>query len=175
MAFTVEDGTGLTNANAYITVAEFKAFHDDRGNDYATDFPDDAAIQKAIVSATDYIDNNNSFKGCREFPENPQALAFPRTDICYDGEELPTVPNQLKNACAEYAIRATPGTTLQPDPEIDDSGRVVTKVKEVIGPIEEEKEWSDSSSANFIIKHPYPEADNWLKPLTKNSNRLYRA
>lgn len=169
MAFVVEDGTGLDDANAYITVQEFKDYHDDRGNDYSTFGsapPTDQEIEKSIVSATDYIDNNfgSSFMGCREFPENPQALYFPRTNIWVDGQQLPNIPTQLKNATAEYAFRALSGSSLENDPVYDDSGRTVIEKKEVIGPIEEEVKYSDDNS--YVITRRYPGADKWLRSLT---------
>jgi hypothetical protein len=51
--FTVQNDAGTAaNANAYITLAFFKQYMDDRGRVY----PVDAAVQLGIVKATDYID-----------------------------------------------------------------------------------------------------------------------
>ena len=49
MAFVVEDGTALSNATAYISVATFDSHHTDRNNESATDGTyDDIQKQGAI-------------------------------------------------------------------------------------------------------------------------------
>jgi hypothetical protein len=174
-SFTVEDGTGLDDANSYQSVQDFKDYHDSRGNDYAsivTTDPDD--IEKALVSATDYIDEiyGGRVKGVREFPLNPQALLYPRTGLYYDGECLPTLPIQLFNAVNEYAFVALT-QALAPIPVIDSSGRTVIGNKVVVGPIEKDLRFNEGSS--FIITRPYPKADKWMKPLIFSSNRTIRA
>lgn len=50
-------------ANAYISVDQFKQYHNSRGNDYS-DSPVES-IQYAIVKATDYIDQKYRFKGVK--------------------------------------------------------------------------------------------------------------
>ena len=76
MTFTVEDETGLEDANAYITIDEFEAYWDDRG--YNSSAVSDGNKQIAIIKATDYIENRfrECFKGVPEF--TIQALSFPR-------------------------------------------------------------------------------------------------
>jgi hypothetical protein len=66
MAFTVEDGTGIKSANAYVTVQELKDYHADRGNTVTGGAGDQ---QKALVKATDYLDKRFGprFKGIRQY------------------------------------------------------------------------------------------------------------
>lgn len=64
MALKVQNSQGtVVGANAYITLAEFKSYHDDRGNDYSG-FTD-PKISAAIVLATDYLDTRFSFLGVK--------------------------------------------------------------------------------------------------------------
>ncbi|RKX23984.1 MAG: hypothetical protein DRP45_09205 [Candidatus Zixiibacteriota bacterium] len=161
MAFTPEDGTGIVGANAYIDVANFKAYHDDRGNVYTVLLPTDPDIEKAIIKATDYIETRwaCSFKGKKEFPDNPQGLSWPRLNVVdLDGEDITGVPLLIEKATAEYALRVA-SASLAPDPTIDDSNRPVTMEK--VGPIE-----TKFSDGTFIQKwRDYPAVDALIKPL----------
>lgn len=75
MAITVENGTGLSNANSYAAVAFADTFHTDRGNsEWAV--ATTAAKEAALVRATDYIDSNYVFPGSKLTAS--QALANPR-------------------------------------------------------------------------------------------------
>lgn len=163
MAIVVEDGTGLTNAQSYTSVAEFKTYHDARGNDYSSYA--DAAIEYALVKATDYIDRRwgRAFKGYREFPDNPQKLSFPRVYVYdWDGRVIEGIPTKLKEATSEYAWRALSGD-LWPDPTYS-LGGILRRVREKVGPIETETEYSgDSPSASTL--RAYPPADALLKEL----------
>lgn len=159
MAFTVEDETGLEDANAYISLAEFKAYWDDRGYDYSS--ITDENIQIAIIKATDYIENRyrKRFRGTREF--TAQALSFPRLRLYdEDGRLVEGLPTRLKNATAEYAKRAITAE-LAPDPTIDDRGQKVTRFREKVGPIEEETQYSEAGG--IAIYRPYPAADALLQ------------
>lgn len=114
--FTVETGDGLPNSNAYMLLAEVTQYHADRGNDFwAT--ASTQHQQTAIVRATFYIDKRfrTKFRGNRQIGD--QALAWPRI-AAFDDDGYPFngVPNQLKRACAEYALRALIYQTLAPDP-----------------------------------------------------------
>lgn len=157
MAFTVQDNTGgVAGANAYISVAEFKAYHDDRGASLygaATD----QAIQMAIVKATDYLDTRFSFIG--EKAQTGQTTEWPRFDA-WDREDEPVygVPAEVKEACAEYALRALTAQ-INPDPTLDPTGRVVLSKSEQVGPISQ----SVSYAAGAAFEMPrYPVADRKL-------------
>lgn len=172
MAFTLEDGTGLAGANAYISAAEFDAYWTDRGFD--TSALSTAQKQVAIIKATDYIENRyrTRFKGSREF--ELQALSFPRVRLYdEDGRKVEGLPTKLKQATAEYAKRALTAE-LAPDPTTDARGQKVTRFKEKIGPLEEETQYSEAGSASSF--KPYPAADKLLQEyVTASGGRLTRA
>lgn len=75
IAIVVEDGTGLSNSNAYVSVAQVKEFADLRG----ITLPDnDDDVARLIIRATDYI-GSFECKFCGDRSNASQALAFPRT------------------------------------------------------------------------------------------------
>lgn len=171
MTFVVEDGTGLTTANSYGAVADADAYFTDRGiTSWAGTSPQK---QGWLVQATDYIELRwgDRFIGVEEFPDNPQALGWPRVDE-ETGDSL-GVPLNLKKATYEYANRARIGP-LAPDPSFD-SGGAVTKSRKKVGPIETEVTYSAGTTSSGQLK-PYPAADLLMKGLyvPSGGNRTYR-
>lgn len=171
MAFTVEDGTGQSTANAYITVQDFKDHHTDRGVEAASDGTySDVEIAAHIVKATDYIDKRfgRRFKG-RRYTSN-QALEWPRSDAWDEDDNLlPLMPLQLTKACAEYALLAlTLGTDLAPQP--DGTAGTVEEKSEKVGPIEESTKYAKRpmvTTGNVLTESlpQYPQADLWIEAL----------
>jgi hypothetical protein len=103
MALIVEDGTGQTEAESYITVAQFKTYADGRGYDYST--VADSFIEQKLRLASGYIDSQFRFKGNRKTPT--QALEFPRLNLIdWSGYDIQGLPKRLKDACAELAFKA---------------------------------------------------------------------
>lgn len=167
--FNVQDDDGLVSAaNAYIDVDFFKDYHDSRGNDYSS--YSDAQIKVAIVKATDHLDQRFRYRGVKK--NDRQVTQFPRIHLYdRDGDFVEGVPQEVKEADAEYAFRAL-SSSLQPDPDLDSSGRPVRSKREKVGPIETETEWLGTSAqlAN------YPAADLKLKRAgyVVEGNRLRR-
>lgn len=168
--FTVEDGTGLLGANAYIETSFADTYFSEREKlEWAA--LTSTKKQAAIILATDYIEVRfgRFFLGEKLVPES--ALSFPRTGISdyYDG--LPLV---LKKACAEYAYRVK-DAPLAPDPEFDDTGYILKGRSVRVGPIIDNVFYSTTGSSQQRIVRPYPEADLYLAPLSAvNSARSYR-
>lgn len=164
MAFTVETGAGLAGANAYLSVADFKTHHGDRGR-VITAYGD-TAIQAAIVKATDYLDKRFGGRFVGVKGSSDQGLAWPRMGaMSRDGYSLDGIPKQLAKATAEYAYLAlTLGTELAPNVE---SG--IIEVSEEVGPIKTTTKYSDSgySGDNPLVDDipEYPEADLWVLEL----------
>lgn len=128
----VEDGTGLADANSYVTLQE--------ANDYFTVYGqpawealDELAREQCLVKATQYIDVRwgELIDGARL--EVDQALVFPRTEVSW----IQPLPRQLKVATYEYALRAIEGDLL-PDLEQDASGYAIQRRAEQLGPMKEE-------------------------------------
>lgn len=189
MAFLVEDGTGVVDANAYIATALFDTFHTDRGNTSAVALST-AQKQYAIIKATEYVDKRfgQDFRGWRA--SSDQGLEWPRTDA-YDNDdyEFDGVPAQLQKAIAEYAWRAHNLGILAPDPALGfntrdsigagttESATNIESYRVKVGPIEREQKFgsgsgssvrsslADSNALSGDFIPAYPEADMWLGEL----------
>jgi hypothetical protein len=157
MALTVQDDFGLVvGANSYIDVAYFKAYHDDRGNLYSS--YTDPQISLALVKATDYLDTRFIFTG-KKLQGRDQTTEWPRLRAKdRDRKTVSGIPVEVKEATAEYALRAFVGA-LNPDPIRDTTGQLVKRKSEVVGPLESETEYVGGSVWTFP---KYPAADQKL-------------
>lgn len=171
MTFLVQDAGGtVVGANAYVTVAEFQAYHADRENPLVG-FTSDQ-MESAIVRATDYLDQRFRFVGQRTNVR--QRTAWPRLDAEDRDENLRTdVPHEIKEACAEYALIALT-QELNPAPTRDATGRVVLEKSETVGPISESTVYGNGGA---LMLPEYPVADQRLRAtgLVVGSGTLRRA
>lgn len=126
MPITVENGTGLANADSYLSVQSFKDYADDRGYSYAAF--NDTQIERKLRLATQYVDTIQRYKAQRL--QASQALEFPRLEL-YDwsGLLVTGVPMRVKQATAELAFRALSGELYE---DLDRGGQVQS---ESVGPI----------------------------------------
>lgn len=101
MALVPEDGTGLANANSYVSWDEIELYAEERSwTDWAA--ATDEAKEVAIRDATVYLDTSYAWKGAIAL--ETQALAWPREGaLDRDGRELTGVPRRVKDACCELA------------------------------------------------------------------------
>lgn len=168
MTLIVEDGTGVDNANGYITVAFADSYFAARG--VTAWAGDDTAKGIAIIKATDYMEGRYRTRYVGTLAAAATTLSFPRDNVYNERRELVDfatdgIPLDLQKACAEYALRAIVNTDLMPDPEVDASGKEIKYQKSKVGPIEDEVEFVVGSRS--AIK-PYPAADvlvkTWLVP-----------
>lgn len=116
MAFVVETGAGLPNANSYASVSAADSYVADRGiTGWAS--LSETVKQQSLVKATDYLEATYraSWKGNRV--SETQALSWPRYNVVVDGFNYASnvVPPQVVNACIEMALRAAAGDTLLAD------------------------------------------------------------
>jgi hypothetical protein len=100
MTIIVEDGSVVTGANSYVTLAEFKAWADARSIDYGTD----AEVTAQLYRAMDYLESL-SYKGVKA--NEDQELQWPRYGVILDSYDVQSdeIPNKLKIAQHE-AIKA---------------------------------------------------------------------
>jgi len=109
----VEDGTGLENADSYITVLEADNYigSDTRWTSLSND-----EKEKAIIDATRYIDAQYGpvFTGTRKKIIS-QALEWPRVNAFegYYAIDPSEIPRRLKNSVAQLALYAV-GRDLMP-------------------------------------------------------------
>ena len=157
----VEDGTGVEDANSYVTEAFADAYFLDRGNT-TWSAALTTAKEQALIKATDYIELRfrDRFKG--NLAPEATTLAWPRQYV-YDRRGEPvllTVPTDIQKATCEYALRAL-SADLLPDPNVADSGQAVKRTFDKVGPIETEIEYEGAGARPDLIR-PYPTADKLL-------------
>lgn len=170
MSLVVEDGSGKANADAYVSLEDCDAYHADMGNSaWVVDDEDAdniAARETAIRKGTVFIDRkyNGRFRGRRQGAS--QALMWPRWDaIDEDGFAIEDVPDAVKYAACEAALRAFQGTDLMPDME-----RGGAVIQETIGPI------STTYAAGAPAGTRYDMIEGLLRPcLSGGGLRLVRA
>ena len=123
MAFVVETGAGLANANSLASVAAADAYVADRGITGWTALTNQVKEQ-ALIRATDFLEATyrSAWRGFRN--TETQALSWPRYDLYVDMFLVDSniVPAAVVRATIEMALRASTDATL-----IEDQGRVITR------------------------------------------------
>lgn len=160
MALTIEDGSGVANANSYATVIATKAFATARGFALAT--ATDAVVELNLTLAKDYLEGLRAeYQGTKTAKAN--ALQFPRVGVEVDGfavdaDEIPDclVQAQMRLAC--YAYDNGSKLTVQGD------GRVIVE-KRIEGVID--TKWADHGDSS--PQPSFPEADALLAPLLQSA------
>lgn len=122
MSLIVEDGSNVSGAESYCSVADATTYHANRGN-AAWALLSATQQEQALRKATGYMLQvyRLRWQGFRQY--NPQALDWPRTYVPIPDVisgygrftayvPYSTVPNDIKNACAEFALRAAAGDLL---------------------------------------------------------------
>ena len=146
-----EDGTGLANADAYVSVEFADEFFSARGNQTWAGLGS-ADKEAAIIKATDYLEAVYWEKWQGEKLKADQALAFPRKPF--------GMPAKFKSAVCELAIRANAGELMS------DIERLTTKEK--VGSIEVEY----AQNADPATKYAY--VASLLKPFLKSASAMLK-
>ncbi len=110
MTIVVEDGTGIVDAESYVTVAFADAYWDARTHtdEYTTWTAGTTALKEgALREATAYLDSNWSSYYLGNRAGYLQGLHWPRTEaIDESGLPVPSLPLVLQHAACELAARA---------------------------------------------------------------------
>ena len=158
MAFVVETGAGLANANSLASVAAADAYVADRGIAGWTALTNQVKEQ-ALIRATDFLEATyrSAWRGFRN--TETQALSWPRYDLYVDMFLVDSniVPAAVVRATIEMALRASTDATL-----IEDQGRVITRERvDVL-----ETEYSEFGPRNTS----YTAVARMLSPYTNSSS-----
>lgn len=150
MSLIVEDGTGLSTAESYISVADADTRHTNLGN---TAWTGSTAVKEAALrKATEYLEQRYSrrWRGTRLL--RAQALSWPRYGAIVHGWDVDSdeVPAAVANACADLALK-TLSETLN-----DDLDQGI--VREKVGPLETEYDAYSPQAKR------YPAIDQALAP-----------
>lgn len=163
MSLITETGAGLPDAESLCSVADALAYHAARGiTTWATLTTTEQ--EQALRRGTAYMGQVYRMRWAGVRTTDVQALDWPRYDVprtdgpgaFYGGSYYPSdaVPTEVRNACAEAALRAAAGE-LAPD-----VGRVTTREK--VGPLEVEY-------GPGVAWVRYRAIDNLLAPFLKAS------
>jgi hypothetical protein len=165
----VENGTGVPDADSYVTVLEADTYVTNRGLSLSWLALDDTAKAALLVRACDYMNAayRGRWKGFRR--SDTQALDWPRQGVMLDDMpygatvKFDIVPGQVKAAQIELATRQmNAGDT----PLMADLARGI--VSETIGPI----------STTYDTRSPqqtrYAQVDAILSPLLATSGAMMK-
>lgn len=136
MTLIVEDGTGLTNSNSYVSVVELDSFAGDRGLTLPATTEEKETL---LINATMYLESFK-YKGSRNTKE--QALSWPRTNAYANGFLIDSdeIPVQIKNAQMQAAYE------LQTSDPLASTGKAVRKEKVDVIEVEYENGGSNQST-----------------------------
>ena len=169
MALIVEDGTGLSTAESYVSVTEATTFHAARGVADALWADLDTDVKEAALrKACDYMVQTYRGRWKGFMKSQTQALDWPRYYVFPDPAFVyalasDSVPVLVKNACCALALKAT--TTVLLD-DITATGAVI---HEQVGPLSVNYEPNGQRTAR------YPAIDRGLSSLLQDSGSIFQA
>lgn len=161
MALIVEDGSNVAGAESYCSVADASAYHTAQGNAAWGALASDTVREQNLRKATAYMVQMYRFAWAGIRQHEGQSLDWPRANVPkvdvpylnYVAQD--SVPLEVKNACAELALRAASGALL------GDLSQAKTRVK--VGPIETEYDRFSPQTKR------YPAVDAMLAPYFKGA------
>lgn len=146
MSLVVESGTGLSNAESYVSVVDANTFHTRMGNAAWTGT--DTVKEQALRKATRYVDlfYYDRWQGYRIKPT--QALQWPRYNV-YDRDtniiDPTSIPQAIKDAVAEMALRSLSEDIL---PDLEGAGEIASESIRV-GPITDAKTYTGGGKSQI--------------------------
>ena len=116
MSLICEDGSGKSDSESYISVADASNYHTVRGNTAWAALTTDALREAALRKATDFMRQAYRSRWQGYKVNEDQALDWPRYYVEVEGYAVDSdiVPTEVKNACAELALKAS-AAELNPD------------------------------------------------------------
>lgn len=140
MSLIVEDGSGLSTAESYCSVADATTYIDNFGTDATWSALSTTEQEVCLRKATRYLEGKYHGRWIGERRVTTQKLAWPRVgardvdDILLPYNEL---PDELVEATAELARKAASEDIM---PDVDEPGAVISESVS-IGPISESKSY----------------------------------
>lgn len=155
MALIVEDGTGVEDAESYISVDDADVELAKRGS--YSDWDGLTTVNKEIQLrlATEYVDREYLFIGCRT--SSNQELEWPRQGTKYDANVIPSI---LKRAVAVLAAQSV----LLPLYVTESAGGQVKRTKDKLDVLETSVEYFEYGGNDQTA---FVEVKNMLKPITE--------
>lgn len=140
---TVEDGSGVSDADSYASESEADTYFDDR-NESEWGKLSQSEKSAALRKATSYLDSHFDWKG--GVANEGQALDWPRKDVTDDEDqeiEPDVIPDEVRHACMELAFYQAIDGDLAP---MNESGE---KKRFAAGSVEVEYAENESPGQSF--------------------------
>ena len=169
MSLVVENGSGLSNAESYVFVVDCDAYHVAHGNTPTGITVTDKEI--ALRLATQYLEARYVGQWIGTRINSTMSLSWPRFNAeDPDGYwiESNIIPQRLKDATCELALRKIQGDTLVAD--ISEPGTVSAE-SVTVGPISTSTSYTGGKSQT----KQYSIVDRLIGPLIESGSRLVRA
>lgn len=159
MALTLEDGTGVANADSFVSLAEVRAFASSRAKSVSAT---DATLEAQVRAAHDWlVSQEHKFQGYRT--HDTQTLPFPRCGLALFGRSVDsqTIPQALKNAVCQLVVEIQ---TVDAQPTAE--GRVV--ISETVGPLS--TTYKDTGTP--LALPLFPKVEGHLSPFYRSGGLL---
>lgn len=169
MALIVEDGSIVTDAESYDSVANVEAYLTSRG--FTLSGTTDQKEQACRI-CTEWLDNSygTRYRGTRK--TSGQSLLWPRLSV-YDHDgylvSSTSIPTALRRALAELVYRYRENQDIFDQDVVP--GSDVVKVSEQLGPMKSSTEYSGSKST----QRRFPIVEKLLFPITYAAGTIIRA
>lgn len=168
MAFVVEDGSGLSNATSFISVADADAYAAEVGLTAWTGST--PAKQTALIKAQRYITQTyrGLWKGVRA--TELQSLDWPREDVeDYDGYivDSDSVPAAVKEAQVELAARALTADLIS---DVTSDGGNIASESSSVGAVSYAVTYTGGKSTQKV----YTVAERLLEPYIVGGGEIVR-
>jgi len=149
MTLIIADETGKKDAESYIAVADADDYVAKwYGSLAAWDDLAEAGKERSLRVATRFIDSHK-FRGYRTIVD--QALAWPRViSERIDGQMIDVyeIPQAIKSAAIEAAVKDTQGETLFPDHD----GGTVKSESSSVGPLSTSKKYNNTKKNQKVFE-----------------------
>lgn len=160
MTIIVEDGTGVDEANSYVSVDDLREYAEARGLTYTAD-----TAEAALINAMDYIETR-SYAGFAV-----HSTAFPRSELTAHAHRYgdDVVPRDVQLAQMAAAMVEMQGTRLMPTIAANAQGAIRERK---VGPIT--TVWAVARDASALPRVPL--VDAYLAPyeVATGHLRVYR-
>lgn len=150
MTIIIEDGTGVANANSYVSVAEFNAYATARNID-PTDYDTEQIEGALVVASVDFISVEYNFKG--EPLTTTQGMQLPTDEVL--------IVSAVKNATCAAALLHLKNRLFVDTTEIAINGVIASESKGV-GSLSKSVSYTAGSSAAYTNKYPTVNIDRML-------------
>lgn len=160
----IEDGTGVANANSYVSVAYLVAYAADRGLTIPTSDTDKEIF---LLKAMDYLEGRRmDFQGAKANSE--QALQWPRVGVQIDCVDIAItlIPEELKKSQCQLVVEQQKRTILYPAPRTSSTEGMVTQ--KTVGPLTKKYAFDGKGAVNPNKPIIISSVEIFLLPLTHN-------